>query len=168
MSLPRRKDSSSYSSSARGPAGESATSPRRENAISPTPGGGSSAFSRLRSDSGAVGERYDPRLNVINDAVAHANWAEKKWSWIPDKDEGYIAAYIVREDGDKVTVKVGSNDHERVVSANDCQKMNPPKFDKVEDMAALTYLNEASVIHNLRLRYFSNLIYVSLSSSSVL
>ena len=38
--------------------------------------------------------------------------------------------------------------------------MNPPKFDKVEDMAELTYLNEASVIHNMRLRYFSNLIYV--------
>lgn len=29
-------------------------------------------------------------------------------------------------------------------------------------MADLTYLNEASVIHNLRLRYHSNLIYVSL------
>ena len=40
--------------------------------------------------------------------------------------------------------------------------MNPPKFDKVEDMADLTYLNEASVVHNLRLRYLSNLIYVSL------
>ncbi|KAI9352700.1 P-loop containing nucleoside triphosphate hydrolase protein [Obelidium mucronatum] len=37
--------------------------------------------------------------------------------------------------------------------------MNPPKFDKVEDMASLTYLNEASVIHNLRLRYLSNMIY---------
>lgn len=39
--------------------------------------------------------------------------------------------------------------------------MNPPKFDKVEDMADLTYLNEASVVSNLRLRYYSDLIYVS-------
>jgi hypothetical protein len=39
--------------------------------------------------------------------------------------------------------------------------MNPPKFDKVEDMADLTYLSEASVIHNLRQRYYSDLIYVS-------
>ena len=37
--------------------------------------------------------------------------------------------------------------------------MNPPKFDKVEDMAELTWLNEASVLHNVRDRYFSNLIY---------
>ena len=39
--------------------------------------------------------------------------------------------------------------------------MNPPKFDKVEDMADLTCLNEASVLHNLQQRYYSSLIYVS-------
>ena len=44
---------------------------------------------------------------------------------------------------------------------NDTQQMNPPKFEKVEDMAGLTYLNEASVLHNLQQRYYSSLIYVS-------
>jgi myosin heavy subunit len=39
--------------------------------------------------------------------------------------------------------------------------MNPPKFDRVEDIADLTFLNEASVVHNLRLRYGSGAIYVS-------
>lgn len=39
--------------------------------------------------------------------------------------------------------------------------MNPPKFDKVEDMAELTCLNEASVLHNIKDRYYSGLIYVS-------
>lgn len=43
---------------------------------------------------------------------------------------------------------------------NQTEKMNPPKFDRVEDMAELSYLNEASVLHNLRQRYFSNMIYV--------
>jgi len=37
--------------------------------------------------------------------------------------------------------------------------MNPPKFEKCEDMAQLTHLNESSVLHNLRDRYLSNLIY---------
>ncbi|EPY89117.1 myosin, heavy polypeptide 14-like protein [Camelus ferus] len=37
--------------------------------------------------------------------------------------------------------------------------MNPPKFSKAEDMAELTCLNEASVLHNLRERYYSGLIY---------
>lgn len=40
-------------------------------------------------------------------------------------------------------------------------KMNPPKFDRVDDIADLTFLNEASVVHNLRLRYGSGAIYVS-------
>ncbi|OWK15576.1 hypothetical protein Celaphus_00004758, partial [Cervus elaphus hippelaphus] len=39
------------------------------------------------------------------------------------------------------------------------QRMNPPKFSKAEDMAELTCLNEASVLHNLRERYYSGLIY---------
>lgn len=39
--------------------------------------------------------------------------------------------------------------------------MNPPKFDRVDDIADLTFLNEASVVHNLRLRYGSGAIYVS-------
>jgi hypothetical protein len=30
-------------------------------------------------------------------------------------------------------------------------KMNPRKFDRVEDIADLTFLNEASIVHNLRL-----------------
>ena len=42
--------------------------------------------------------------------------------------------------------------------------MNPPKFEKCEDMADLTYLNDASVLHNLRQRYMSWLIYVKFNN----
>jgi myosin heavy subunit len=45
------------------------------------------------------------------------------------------------------------------------QQMNPPKYDKCDDMADLTYLNDASVLHNLRSRYASWFIYVSLKFS---
>ena len=58
-------------------------------------------------------------------------------------------------------VKLASG-KELVVPTDDAQKANPPKFDKSEDMANLTYLNEASVLHNLRERYYSDLIYVSI------
>jgi myosin protein heavy chain len=40
--------------------------------------------------------------------------------------------------------------------------MNPPQFDKVADIADLTHLNEASVVHNLRQRYKDGDIYVSM------
>ena len=39
--------------------------------------------------------------------------------------------------------------------------MNPPKYEKCDDMADLTYLNDATVLHNLRERYVSWYIYVS-------
>ena len=41
--------------------------------------------------------------------------------------------------------------------------MNPPKFDKMEDMAMLTHLNEPSVLFNLKERYAAWMIYVSKS-----
>ena len=49
----------------------------------------------------------------------------------------------------------------KTISKDDVQKMNPPKFEKVEDMAELSFLNEASVMYNLTSRYYSGLIYVS-------
>jgi hypothetical protein len=39
--------------------------------------------------------------------------------------------------------------------------MNPPKFDQVDDVAELSFLNEPSVVHNFKMRYLSNNIYVS-------
>lgn len=42
---------------------------------------------------------------------------------------------------------------------SDAQEMNPPKYEKCEDMADLTYLNDASVLNNLKTRYMSWLIY---------
>lgn len=46
--------------------------------------------------------------------------------------------------------------------------MNPPKFEKCEDMADLTYLSDATVLHNLRQRYMSWLIYVNIDFISKL
>lgn len=40
-------------------------------------------------------------------------------------------------------------------------QVNPPKYEKAEDMSNLTYLNDASVLHNLKQRYYNQLIYVS-------
>jgi len=89
------------------------------------------------------------------------NWSAKNYTWVADKEEGYVAARIISQDGDNFVVELDNNE-KRTVHSNDLQKMNPPKFDKVEDMADLTHLNEASVVNNLRLRYHSNLIYVSI------
>nr|CAG8519719.1 11498_t:CDS:10 [Entrophospora candida] len=94
----------------------------------------------------------------VIDAVAQAAFNEKKWVWVEDKNDGYVAGYITKEIGNQVEVHF--NDYSsRIVDVDETEKMNPPKFDKVEDMADLTYLNEASIIHNLRQRYFSDYFY---------
>lgn len=43
--------------------------------------------------------------------------------------------------------------------------MNPPKYDKIEDMAMMTHLHEPAVLYNLKERYAAWMIYVSTSSS---
>ena len=40
-------------------------------------------------------------------------------------------------------------------------QVNPPKMEKFDDVSNMTYLNEASVLWNLKSRYVSKLIYVS-------
>ncbi|XP_069573588.1 myosin-11-like isoform X1 [Brachyistius frenatus] len=93
-----------------------------------------------------------------NSGVAQADWAAKKMVWVPSETQGFEQASIKEEKGDQVLVEL-ANGQKTTVNKDDIQKMNPPKFSKVEDMAALTFLNEASVLNNLRERYFSSLIY---------
>uniref|UniRef100_A0A915LYF1 Myosin N-terminal SH3-like domain-containing protein n=1 Tax=Meloidogyne javanica TaxID=6303 RepID=A0A915LYF1_MELJA len=76
----------------------------------------------------------------------------------PDQEEGYVAAEITSTKGDQVTVKIASG--EKTVKKELIQEMNPPKFEKTEDMSNLTFLNDASVLYNLRARYKAMLIYV--------
>jgi myosin heavy subunit len=82
----------------------------------------------------------------------------KKNFWCPDKADGYIACELQSEKGDQVTVKTSKGETLNL-KKDDLQQMNPPKFEKCEDMADLTYLNDASILHNLRTRYMSWLIY---------
>uniref|UniRef100_A0A8C9P0K0 Myosin heavy chain 11 n=1 Tax=Spermophilus dauricus TaxID=99837 RepID=A0A8C9P0K0_SPEDA len=97
--------------------------------------------------------------NFINSPVAQADWVAKRLVWVPSEKQGFEAASIKEEKGDEVVVELVENGKKVTVGKDDIQKMNPPKFSKVEDMAELTCLNEASVLHNLRERYFSGLIY---------
>lgn len=101
--------------------------------------------------------------SLINDPAVQAEWASKKLIWVPDEVNGFVTACVKADKGDQVEVQVEETGKRIVVHRDDIQKMNPPKFNKVEDMAELTCLNEASVLHNLKDRYYSGLIYVSMN-----
>ncbi|KAG6879812.1 hypothetical protein C0992_011363 [Termitomyces sp. T32_za158] len=96
-----------------------------------------------------------PRLSqsaeAARAAAAQAEFNEKKWVWVPDAREGYLAGWVNREEEDAAEVVMAAGGEFRRVPFESLFKMNPPKFDRVEDIADLTFLNEASVVHNLRL-----------------
>ncbi|XP_065149801.1 myosin-10 isoform X1 [Paramisgurnus dabryanus] len=96
---------------------------------------------------------------VVYNPASQADWTAKKLVWVPSERHGFEAASIREERGEEVVVELAENGKKAMVNKDDIQKMNPPKFSKVEDMAELTCLNEASVLHNLKDRYYSGLIY---------
>merc|ERR1719384_1168195 len=60
-------------------------------------------------------------------------------------------------DGTKAVVMCG---HEKkTFKSSEIGQVNPPKFEKCEDMANLTFLNDASVFWNLKVRFTAKLIY---------
>ena len=64
------------------------------------------------------------------------------------------------QEGDNLTMTMPDGQQKKTTRA-EVQEINPAKFEKTEDMSNLTFLNEASVLHNLRQRYYSMMIYVS-------
>merc|ERR1712240_197522 len=91
---------------------------------------------------------YDPKASV----------------WIPNpKDGGYREGLLevgninLEDPAEKCTIAVA---HEKfTMKAAEVGRVNPPKFEKCEDMVNLTYLNDASVFWNLKTRYQAKLIH---------
>merc|ERR1712001_364136 len=81
----------------------------------------------------------------------------KKSYWSPDGKGNYMECLLVDNDGTKATVMCG---HEKkVFKSSEIGQVNPPKFEKCEDMANLTFLNDASVFWHLKVRGQAKLIY---------
>jgi len=111
-------------------------------------------------------DRSDPDLkflvvdrNAFSDPATQAEWSGKRLVWVPHETHGFVAASMKRAQGEEVEVEIQDSGKKMLVNRDDMQKMNPPKYDKQEDMADLTCLNEASVLHNIKERYYSGLIY---------
>ncbi|XP_049416607.1 myosin-16-like [Epinephelus fuscoguttatus] len=98
-----------------------------------------------------------PSEKELQDAMSKS-YDIKRSCWVKDEKEAFIAGEIQSEDGDKLTVKTSKNTTVSV-RKDDVQQMNPPKFFQASDMANLTFLNEASVMENLRSRYINMRIY---------
>uniref|UniRef100_A0A3P8Q311 Myosin heavy chain 6 n=1 Tax=Astatotilapia calliptera TaxID=8154 RepID=A0A3P8Q311_ASTCA len=82
----------------------------------------------------------------------------KKFCFVPDPEVEYVKASVMSRDGDKVTVETEFGKTVTHKEA-DIHPQNPPKFDKIEDMAMFTFLHEPAVLFNLKERYAAWMIY---------
>ncbi|NXM77395.1 MYH1B protein, partial [Serilophus lunatus] len=72
--------------------------------------------------------------------------------------ESFVKGTIQSRESGKVTVKTEGGE---TLTVKDDQifSMNPPKYDKIEDMAMMTHLHEPAVLYNLKERYAAWMIY---------
>uniref|UniRef100_A0AAY4AKV6 Myosin-7 n=1 Tax=Denticeps clupeoides TaxID=299321 RepID=A0AAY4AKV6_9TELE len=82
----------------------------------------------------------------------------KKECFVPDPVEEFVKGSVINREGNTATVET-QNGKTVTVKDSDILQQNPPKFDKIEDMAMLTFLHEPAVLFNLKERYAAWMIY---------
>ncbi|KEY68819.1 hypothetical protein S7711_00687 [Stachybotrys chartarum IBT 7711] len=87
------------------------------------------------------------------------DFSGKRYVWLKDPQTAFVKGWVVEDLApDRILVQCDDGT-QREVDPESVDKVNPAKFDKANDMAELTHLNEASVVHNLFMRYQADLIY---------
>ncbi|XP_039937947.1 myosin-3-like [Hirundo rustica] len=82
----------------------------------------------------------------------------KTYCFVADPEVEYTRGRIKAAQDGKITVET-EDGRTVAVKPDDVYAMNPPKFDRVEDVAMLIHLHEPAVLYNLKDRYSSWMIY---------
>ncbi|XP_067316196.1 myosin heavy chain, fast skeletal muscle-like [Pseudorasbora parva] len=78
--------------------------------------------------------------------------------FVTEPQEMYLKGVLTSKEDGKATVKTLCG-KTITVKVDEIHPMNPPKFDKIEDMAMMTHLSEPTVLYNLKERYAAWMIY---------
>uniref|UniRef100_A0A3Q2VE23 Myosin heavy chain, fast skeletal muscle-like n=1 Tax=Haplochromis burtoni TaxID=8153 RepID=A0A3Q2VE23_HAPBU len=78
--------------------------------------------------------------------------------FVTEPKEMYLKGKLIKREGGKATVETLCG-KTITVKEDEVFPMNPPKFDKIEDMAMMTHLSEPTVLYNLKERYAAWMIY---------
>ncbi|GAW21305.1 hypothetical protein ANO14919_108240 [Xylariales sp. No.14919] len=98
-------------------------------------------------------------IDVVRGIEGENDFSGKRYVWLKDPQAAFVKGWVVEElEGGRLLVQCDDGS-QREVDSESVDKVNPAKFDKANDMAELTHLNEASVVHNLHMRYQADLIY---------
>uniref|UniRef100_A0A8B9N086 Myosin heavy chain 3 n=1 Tax=Accipiter nisus TaxID=211598 RepID=A0A8B9N086_9AVES len=136
------------------------------------PRGGKSAVNSL-ADLSALAMSRDAVMEVFGEAAPYLRKSEKErieaqnqpfdaktYCFVADPEVEYTKGKIKAAQDGKITVETEDGRVSTlVVKSDDVYAMNPPKFDRIEDVAMLTHLHEPAVLYNLKDRYSSWMIY---------
>ncbi|KKA30013.1 hypothetical protein TD95_004327 [Thielaviopsis punctulata] len=96
---------------------------------------------------------------IVDKIEGENDFSGKRYMWLKDTANAFVKGWVVEElEGNRILVQC-EDGTQREAATDQVDKVNPAKFDKAGDMAELTHLNEASVVHNLNMRYQSDMIY---------
>ncbi|KJF60622.1 myosin type II heavy chain [Coccidioides immitis RS] len=127
---------------------------RRSNSVrNNTPASGTFAPEFIRS------EELRRGADQIRGQEGDNDFSGKRYVWLKDREKAFIRGLVLEEMEDGLLIVQCDDGSQRQINVENVDKVNPAKFDKADDMAELTHLNEASVVHNLQTRYQSDLIY---------
>ena len=87
------------------------------------------------------------------------DFSGKRYVWLKDDKLAFVKGWVLDDlPGGRLLCQL-EDGGQREAHSDEVDKVNPAKFDKADDMAELTHLNEPSVVHNLSMRYQADLIY---------
>ena len=100
-----------------------------------------------------------------NSGNTHNTSSNDDYVWLVHTN-GYSSARIISKINDTVNgtnemkykIKLDNGNIVEVLEEN-IEKANPNKFDRIEDLSNLRFINETSIIHTIRQRYGSSLIH---------
>ncbi|XP_064890533.1 myosin-3 isoform X1 [Columba livia] len=113
----------------------------------------------------------DAAMEIFGEAAPYLRKSEKERTeaqnqpfdaktccFVADPEVEYTKGKIKAAQDGKITVET-EDGRTVTVKPDDVYAMNPPKFDRIEDVAMLTHLHEPAVLYNLKDRYTSWMIY---------
>ncbi|GFY57295.1 unconventional myosin-XVIIIa [Trichonephila inaurata madagascariensis] len=117
---------------------------------------------KVRALSPTSDSRFRAMAKSEEEMEREKTWLSKDMVWVVHKG-GFSAAHLVKSSSaaqeGKIYVKTEFSQDVLEVNEEDVDKTNPPQFDFIENVAYLRHVNETSVLHVLRQRYCSQLIY---------
>ncbi len=94
--------------------------------------------------------------------------AGEQWCWIKHDQEGYVLARLIADNPDgSATVETNGSTHVAAPAQRGPIVAEPSTLSEgYSDMVKMVQVDEASILHNLKLRFDANKIYTNIGMSS--